>query len=124
MAPPGKHAVTVYTIAPARIHVGWDGVRTEMTERLLNEAERIIPGLRADSGVRVTMTPADFGRLVNLTDHHSFGGYCPILGKSGAPHRTPFRGLWFVGSQSEGGPGVWTQAITSRKVFHMARKEA
>jgi phytoene dehydrogenase-like protein len=124
MAPPGRHAVTVYTIAPARIAGGWDAVKGEMAGRLIKEAERIIPNLSADGGVRITITPADFGKRVHLTEHHSFGGYCPIMGKSGAPHRTPFRGLWFIGSQSEGGPGVWTQAIVSRKVFRAARTEA
>jgi prolycopene isomerase len=123
MAPAGKHAVTVYTIAPSAIAGGWAGRKKEMTEKLIKEAERIIPGLRTHAEIIESITPTDFGRLVHLRDHHSFGGYCPIMGKSGAYHRTPFRGLWFIGSQSEGGPGVWTQAITSRKVFHLARKE-
>jgi phytoene dehydrogenase-like protein len=124
MAPPGKHALTVYTIAPNRIAGGWPKRKKEMTEKLLTEAERIIPGLRKNSEVISTITPVDFGKLVYLNDHHSFGGYCPIQGKSGAPHETPFRGLWFIGSQSQGGPGVWTQLITSRNVVTLARKDS
>ena len=52
-----------------------------------------------------------------------FGGYCPMLGRSGAPHRTPIEGLWFIGSQSESGPGVWTQLMSSRNVCKSLSKE-
>lgn len=123
MAPAGKHAVTVYTIAPNSIKGGWQVNREKMADRLVREAERIIPGLRRHTRVRMILTPKDFGKLVHLNEHHSFGGYCPMMGRSGAPHRTPFRGLWFIGSQSETGPGVWTQIISSRNVFMKARRE-
>jgi phytoene dehydrogenase-like protein len=124
MAPRGKHALTVFTIAPSALAGGWRGRKKEMTDKLLKEAERIIPGLRKHAETIVSITPTDFGRLVHQTDHHSFGGYCPIQGKSGAPHRTPFRRLWFIGSQSEGGPGVWTQLISSRNTVRMMEKES
>lgn len=123
MAPAGKHAITVYTVAPNLLKGGWDMNREKMADSLVREAERIIPGLRKHTRVRVILTPKDFGTLVHLTDHHSFGGYCPMMGRSGAPHRTPFRGLWFIGSQSETGPGVWTQIISARNVFKKARRE-
>jgi len=123
MAPEGRHSVTVYTIAPNKIEGGWDRHRDVMADRLISEAERIIPGLRKHTRTRLVITPKDYGKLVHLPDHHSFGGYCPMMGRSGAPHRTPFRGLWFIGSQSETGPGVWTQIISARNVFMKARRE-
>lgn len=30
----------------------------------------------------------------------------PVMGKKGLPHKTPFRGLWFIGAQSESGAGM------------------
>ena len=48
---------------------------------------------------------------------------CEMQGRSGAPHRTPFKGLWFIGSQSECGPGVWTQLMSSRNVCRTLSKE-
>ncbi len=124
MAPPGRHAVTVYTIAPNTITNGWPKEKDRMTKKLIAYAEEFIPGLGTNPEVVVTLCPPDFGRLVHQREHHSFGGYCPMRNRAGAPHRTPFRGLWFIGSQSEGAPGVWTQAITSRKVVRAAMKEA
>jgi phytoene dehydrogenase-like protein len=123
MAPPGQHAITVYTIAPNELEGGWEARRQEMTDKLLHEAEKVIPGLRERAAVIVSMTPEDFGRLTHLRGHHSFGGVCPVMGKSGAPHRTPFKGLWFIGSQSETAGGVPNVMIGARKAFNMLRKE-
>jgi phytoene dehydrogenase-like protein len=123
MAPKGMHSVTIYTVAPNRIQGGWEARRAEMAEKLVAEAERIIPGLHKNTKVMLTLTPDDFKRITHTPDHHSFGGFCPIMGKTGAPHKTPYRGLWFIGSQSESGAGVTTQLTSSRKVVKMIRKE-
>jgi all-trans-retinol 13,14-reductase len=123
MAPPGQHAITIYTIAPNRLQGGWEARRQEMVDKLLHEAEKVIPGLREHARVIVSLTPVDFGQLTYMRDHHSFGGSCPVMGKSGAPHRTPFKGLWFVGAQSESGGGVANVMRGARKVFRLMRKE-
>jgi phytoene dehydrogenase-like protein len=121
MAPPGQHAVIVYTIAPNKLEGGWQARRQEMTDKLLHEAEKIIPGLREHARVIVSLTPADFGKLTHMQDHHSFGGFCPVMGKSGAPHRTPFDGLWFIGAQSESALGVHNVMLGARKVCKTIR---
>lgn len=123
MAPEGKHSITVYTIAPNVIEGDWADRKEEFTTNLLKEAEKIIPGLREHTEVSTVLTPKDFRELTHMPQHHSFGGMCPKMGAKGAPHRTPYKGLWFIGSQSETGPGVWTQIISSRNVFRTARKE-
>ncbi len=123
MAPPGQHAITVYTIAPNKLEGGWQARRQEMVDKLLHEAEKVIPGLREHARVIVSLTPVDFGQLTHMPDHHSFGGLCPVMGKGGAPHRTPFHGLWFAGAQSESGGGVPNVMRGARKVFNLMRKE-
>jgi phytoene dehydrogenase-like protein len=123
MAPPGQHAITIYTIAPNKLEGGWQARRQEMVDKLLHEAEKIIPGLREHARVVESLTPVDFGRLTYQLDHHSFGGHCPVAGKSGAPHRTPFGGLWFIGSQSESGGSVAGVMRGARKVFDLLRAE-
>jgi phytoene desaturase len=121
MAPPGQHAITVYTIAPNKIEGGWEARRKEMTDKLLHEAEKIIPGLRENAKVIVSLTPNDFCKLTQMPDHHSFGGFRPVLGKHGAPHRTPFEGLWFIGAQSDAPGGVNGVMLAARKVHNMIR---
>ncbi len=123
MAPKGCHSVTIYTVAPSELEGGWEGRRKEMTDKLLIEAEKIIPGLRKHTKTMVTLTPDDFKKIAYTPDHHSFGGICPVMGRPGAPHKTPYRGLWFIGAQSEAGGGVTTQLISSKKVFKMLKKE-
>ncbi len=117
MAPRGRHAVTIYTIAPNRLNSGnWRVQRKELTDKLLKEAEHYIPGLRKNLIAQVTMTPEDFKKRTHL-EHHAFGGRAPVMGKKGGPHRSPIQGLWFVGSQSEKeGGGVCGTMADSRKV--------
>jgi len=119
LAPPGHHAVTVYTIAPNHLLEGtWAERREEMADKLLAEAEKIVPGLRERAQVRVILTPDDF-RLRTHQVHHSFGGAAPVLGKEGVPHHTPIRGLWFIGSQSESRGGVAGVMAGARKAIRM-----
>ncbi len=119
MAPEGKYAVTVYTIAPYRIDGGWESHRARLEEKLLNHAERIIPGLQQSILEKVVITPEDYGKMVHQVSHHSFGGARPDIITAGIPHKTPFRNLWFIGSQSECGPGVWTQILAAKKISEM-----
>lgn len=106
MAPPGKHAMTIYTICPDRLSEGsWEERRQEYADKLVAYAEEHIPGLRQHTQVRVILTPEDF-RTMTLCDHHSFGGLRPEQKGQRIPHQTPIAGLWFVGAQSESGGGV------------------
>jgi phytoene dehydrogenase-like protein len=123
MAPPGQHAVTIYTVAPNKVEGGWQARRQEMTDKLLHEAEKFVPGLREHARVIVSLTPVDFGELTHLREHHAFSGFCPIMGTTGAPHRTPFSGLWFIGAQSESSAGVNNVMRGARKVVGLARAE-
>ncbi len=123
LAPPGHHAVTVYTIAPNQLREGtWAERREEMAQKLLAEAERFVPGLRERAQVQVVLTPEDFRRRT-FQEHHSFGGCAPVMGKEGVPHRTPIRGLWFVGSQSQSGGGVANVMVGARRAVRMILEE-
>jgi phytoene dehydrogenase-like protein len=111
MAPAGHQAVSLYTIAPNDPRGGsWSADRERWADRLLEIAEAYLPGLRAHTRSRLVVTPEDFRRRTHL-DHHAFGGCPPRLDQAPPRHRTPIRGLWFVGAQSEAFGGV-TAAMT------------
>jgi all-trans-retinol 13,14-reductase len=106
MAPPGHHAMTIYTICPDTLKEGdWDSLKDAYADTLIDYAEKHIPGLRERIQVREIMTPQDFRARTHL-DHHAFGGIAPVMGAWQVPHETPLEGLWFVGAQSETGGGV------------------
>jgi all-trans-retinol 13,14-reductase len=111
MAPAGKHAVTVYTIAPNQpVNGAWEESREKWAEMLLDLAERYIPGLREHTLTRLILTPQDFQKRTHLA-RHAFGGCPPRLDKMPPPHKTPIQGLFFIGAQSEAYGGV-TGAMT------------
>jgi len=119
MAPPGKHAVTIYTVGPHKLKEGtWEERREKLADKLIMEAEKIIPGLYEGSETKKIMTPDDFKKQINVV-RHSFGGTAPVLGQTNPPHKTPIEGLWYIGAYSESGGGVMGVAVGARNVVKM-----
>jgi phytoene dehydrogenase-like protein len=116
MAPRGRHAVTVYTIAPNHPTNGtWEQNKDKWAEKLLDLAECFVPGLREHEQVRVVLTPEDFRQRTHL-EHHAFGGCVPHVKIPPPPHETPVPGLWLVGAQSEVYGGVAGAMTGTRRV--------
>lgn len=123
MAPKGKHAVTVYTIAPDRLSKGnWEIRKEELANKLLAEAQKIIPGLKDEALFKLIMTPEDFRNRIHV-NKHSFGGTAPVLGQKNPPHRSPIKGLWYIGAYSENGGGFTGAVKGAWKTVKMILKE-
>jgi phytoene dehydrogenase-like protein len=124
LAPPGRYAVTIYTIAPDRLSEGsWAERGEELADKLVAEAEHFVPGLRQHTLVREILTPDDFRAKVRQ-DHHSFGGIPPVIGNKPPDHKTPVEGLWFIGAQSESGGGVMNVMVGAQKTAKRILAEA
>ncbi len=124
MAPSGKHAVTIFTVAPNIIKEeskGWTSHREYYADKLIQIAEEYIPGLRDHTQTRIIMTPEDFKARIAV-DFHSFGGTAPIIGGESIPYITPIPNLWYVGSQSESLGGVENQMKGGREVATLIEK--
>jgi phytoene dehydrogenase-like protein len=118
LAPAGKHAVTVYTVAPDTLVEGtWAGRKEELADKLVAEAEAHLPGLRQHTLTRLVLTPEEFRQRTHQV-HHSFGGIPPVIGNKPPAHKTPIAGLWFIGAQSESGGGVLNVMVGAQKVAH------
>jgi len=116
MAPDGKYAVTIYTVAPDTLKDGdWESKKEYYADRLIRLAEKYIPHLSEHITERQIMTAANF-RLLTHHDHHSFGGLAPHMAKKAPPHVTSIDHLYFIGAQSEAGGGVHTQIRSMHKL--------
>ena len=116
LAPAGQYAVTIYTVAPDTLSEGtWARRSEELADKLVAEAERHVPGLKAHTKTRMILTPEDY-RARTHQKHHSFGGVPPVIGNKPPAHQTPIAGLWFIGAQSESGGGVLNVMTGARKV--------
>ncbi|MFH1523499.1 MAG: NAD(P)/FAD-dependent oxidoreductase [Chloroflexota bacterium] len=124
LAPAGKYAVTIYTVAPDTLAEGtWFSRKEELADKLVAEAEIHIPGLRQHTQTRLILTPEEFRKRTHQK-HHSFGGIPPIIGNKPPAHKTPVTGLWFIGAQSESGGGVLNVMVGAQKVAKQILKEA
>ena len=116
LAPAGKHAVTIYTVAPDTLaDSAWSERKEELADKLVAEAEVHIPGLRAHTQTRLILTPEDY-RLRTHQKHHSFGGVPPVMTNKPPAHKTPIENLWFIGAQSESTGGVLNVMTGAQKV--------
>ncbi len=116
LAPPGHHALTIYTVAPDTLADGtWGERREALADKLVAQAEQHVPGLRQHTRTRMILTPEDF-RARTHQEHHSFGGVPPIIGNKPPAHKTPIDGLWFIGAQSESAGGVMNVMVGAQKV--------
>jgi all-trans-retinol 13,14-reductase len=124
MAPPGHHAVTVYTIAPNNpINGTWSEKKEEWADKLLDLAEKFVPGLRDHTKAKIILTPEDFQKRTFLK-HHAFGGTVPHIEIAPPSHQTPIKGLWFIGAQSETYGGVAGALIGAENVVKMVLEES
>ena len=116
LAPAGKHAVTIYTIAPDTLAEGtWSAQKESLADKLVAEAEAHIPGLHHHTLTRLILTPEEF-RQRTAQKHHSFGGIPPVIGNKPPAHKTPIENLWFIGAQSESAGGVLNVMTGAQKV--------
>jgi phytoene dehydrogenase-like protein len=116
LAPAGKYAMTIYTVAPDTLAEGsWSERREELADKLVAEAERVIPGLQKHTITRLILTPEDYRRRTHQS-HHSFGGIPPVIGNRPPAHKTPIQGLWFIGAESESGGAVLNVMLGAQKV--------
>ena len=93
----------------------WAERREEMADKLVDEAERYIPGLRQHTVTRLILTPEDYRKRTHQK-HHSFGGVPPVMGNKPPAYKTPIAGLWFIGAQSESAGGVLNVMVGAQKV--------
>jgi phytoene dehydrogenase-like protein len=116
LAPAGKYAMTIYTVAPDSLAIGtWSERKQELADKLVAQAEAHIPGLRQHMITRMILTPEDY-RLRTAQKHHSFGGVPPVIGNKPPAHKTPIKNLWFIGAQSESTGGVLNVMVGAQKV--------
>lgn len=114
LAPPGHHVMSVnVAFAPYALEGGWDGQREAAADRVVDQLERYMPGLRALIVAREFLTPADIE-----TDYGAVGGHWhhgelsmhqsfmmrPLYGAS--QYDTPIDRLFLCGAGCHPGGGV------------------
>ena len=119
-APEGKHAVTIYTVAPDTLAEGtWEEKKEEYAEKLIKLAERQLPNLSEHITTMKIMTARDYSEYTHMKKS-SFGGVVPIWNQKNPTHVTPVKGLYFVGQQSENAGGLGNVIGGARAAYKKA----
>jgi phytoene dehydrogenase-like protein len=114
LAPPGRHAVTVWgQWYPFDVAGGWERLRGETTDRLLAAVDAAAPGFSSSVEHAYLQTPQDLqdelGLLRGNVMHVDMSlpamfGWRPLPELSG--YRTPLPGLYLAGASTHPGGGV------------------
>lgn len=122
-APAGRHCVTLYTVAPDTLREGdWEKDKQMWADKLVAMAEEHLPGLRRHITEELIMTAVEYRALTHMAKC-AFGGVVPIWHQQNPAHRTPVKGLWFVGQQSENAGGVGLVICGARDAYAQMKKE-
>jgi prolycopene isomerase len=109
LAPPGHHIVSLHTAIPYRPEgiTHWKEKKEHYTEKLIDLAEKIIPGLRKYIVVKEAATPDTLVRFTG-NSRGAVGGwdYTPDTDEHRPGNKTPLEGLWLTGHWTFPGVGV------------------
>lgn len=109
LAPTGHHILSLFTAIPYRLEgmVDWHEKKAEYTDRLINQAEKFIPGLTRNIVVKEAATPDTLFRYTGNREG-AVGGWDytteSIINRPG--NKTPIKGLWLTGHWTAPGVGV------------------
>ncbi len=109
LAPPGEHLVILQAFAPAEAH-GTPRRDEQLADRLLQLAERVLPGLRQHLTFMEEIPSATgSGPLLRtLGPIYGWAASPDQVGVRRLPQETPVEGLVLAGHWTQPGHGIWT----------------
>lgn len=109
LAPPGEHLLVLTTLVPYEPAAAWRSRKDAMVDRLLELAERRLPGLRPHLRFAEGATPRTMERYTRNSAGSIYGAeLSPAQVGPGRPGiATPVRDLYLVGHWTQPGGGVY-----------------
>jgi prolycopene isomerase len=109
LAPKGEHLVVLTTLANFDQHEDWKAAKADFTQKMLNFADKKLPGLNANLLFVDAGSPATMQRY---TQNHKGAAYGwdvtpEQAGANRAGNKAPINGLFFVGHWTTPGGGVY-----------------
>jgi len=108
MAPEGHHLIVLYVPVPYRLEgIRWRHHKEDFTQRLINMAEKAIPGLRKNIVLVDAATPDTLVRYTGNSQGAVAGWACTPEADALRPaNQTPIEGLFLAGHWTLPGPGT------------------
>ena len=114
LAPPGEHLVIATTLIPYEIGSSWREEKERYSELLMDEMEKLFPGLKKNITFIEGATPRTMERYtLNLTGAIYGWELSPEqVGRGRLPHKTPISGLYLSGHWTQPGGGIYGVMIS------------
>jgi prolycopene isomerase len=114
LAPPGEHLVILQAFIPSEADDLSPSASARFAEKLLEGAERVLPGLREHITFVEGFSETDHQRypLHRLGPIYGWAALPQQTGPRRLPNRTPVKGLFLAGHWTQPGHGIWTVALS------------
>jgi len=117
LAPEGQHIIMLTTLVPYHTGKAWNQEKPKFTERMMELAERHLPGLKQHILFIEAGSPTTMERYT-LNDQGSAYGWDPTpeqIGPNRFSNRAPITGLYFAGHWSSPGGGVYGVSVSGAR---------
>jgi prolycopene isomerase len=114
LAPPGEHLIILSALARYDVGRPWEEAREEYTDRMLNEVEKVVPGIRRHLLFRESATPLTLERFTGSSEGALYGWANTInqTGNKRLHNRSPVDGLYLAGHWAEPGSGSFKATVS------------
>jgi prolycopene isomerase len=121
LAPPGKHVVIIMTMAPYHLRDrSWREEKERVSQKLIEKAERLIPGLLEHILVQDSATPLTYERYTLNSLGAAMGwAFSPAMFMRRLDQRTPIENLYLAGHWTMPGGGVPAVALSGLRAARM-----
>jgi phytoene dehydrogenase-like protein len=122
LAPPGEHIAVLTSLAAYDIGRPWADASEAFADRMLDEFELVLPGLRDSLTYSETATPETFYRYA-LNQNGAIYGWENTPNQTGgrrSPHQTPVEGLFLAGHWTQPGTASLRVIVSGLHAAQMA----
>jgi prolycopene isomerase len=126
LAPPGKHAVILRSLAPFDIGRPWSQEKDRYADSLIKKFDAVIPGLSSHLTFKESATPLALERYSLNYKGAAYGWEVTPFqtGNKRLGHETPIAGLYLAGHWSQEGPGSFRVILSGVNAARMIMAKA
>lgn len=119
LAPAGIHCITAHEMAEFDYVSDWNARKGELTEKVLDKVEKVIPGVRENAVHIEAATPSTLERYTANTNGAAYGW---VQAPGLRPVKTFINGLYLAGHWEGTGGGIVAAAYSGHKAAGLVEK--
>lgn len=125
LAPDGCHVIHLWNYAPFKVSESWDKIAGSVADKMIESAEKLLPGLKDAIEVKLIMTPSAMQKYAQTKNGAPYGWtFSPSqIGVNRLQPRTPIKNLLLAGHWTTPGAGIAGVAMSGSNTAKIVLSE-